>query len=93
MLRRCTGTPSDSDTIRAEARSEMGETGYTSLATGHLHHRARDIEDQSGRIHYQAPSPVSLDRWHSKKAFVGSRKGVQLALLDREDGGDRLIHA
>lgn len=81
------------DTIRAEARDHLGDTSFTSLATGHLHHRARDVRDESGRVHYQAPSPVPTDRWHSKKAFVGSRKGVQLVLFDREGGGDRLLHA
>jgi hypothetical protein len=81
------------DTIRAEARGLLGKTAHTSLATGHLHHRARDMEDQSGRVHYQAPSPALIDAWHSKEAFVGSRRGVQLILFDRESGGDRLIHA
>lgn len=81
------------DTIRAEARNKMGRTSFTTLATGHFHYRSRDVEDKSGRVHYQAPSPAPTDRWHNKEVFVGSRKGVQLVLLDQNDGGDHVIHA
>lgn len=76
------------DIVRSEARSKLGSTSYTSLTTGHLHHRSRSVDDKSGRVHYQAPSPVPVDTWHSKNALVGSRRGVQLVLFDRARGGD-----
>lgn len=81
------------DVIRSEARSELGFASYTSLATGHLHHRSRNVDDKSRRVHYQVPSPVLTDACHSKDAFVRSRRGVQLVLFDPARGGDRLIHA
>lgn len=52
-----------------------------------------DMVDESGRMIYQTPSPVPIDSHHNCEGYVGSRKGIQLVLLDRESGGDRLIHA
>lgn len=49
--------------------------------------------DESGRTPYQTPSPVPLDSYHDRNAYIGTRKAVQLVLLDREGGRDRLIHA
>jgi len=79
--------------MRSEARSEYGRTKYSSLFVGHLHHRSRDMVDESGRVIYQTPSPVPIDAYHEQSGYVGSRKGIQLVLLDREGGGDRIIHA
>jgi hypothetical protein len=52
-----------------------------------------DMVDESGRMIYQTPSPVPIDSYHDQEGYVGSRKGIQLVLLDRESGGDRIIHA
>ena len=52
-----------------------------------------DMVDESGRVIYQTPSPVPIDTYHERNGYVGSRKGVQLFLLDREGDGDRIIHA
>ena len=79
--------------MRSEARGMYGETEWSSVFVSHLHHKAMDMVDESGRVIYQTPSPVPLDSYHDREAYVGARKGVQLVLLDREDGGDRLIHA
>lgn len=79
--------------MRSEARSEYGCTEWSSLFVGHLHHKAMDMVDESGRTIYQTPSPVPVDAYHNREGYVGSRKGIQLVLLDRDGGGDRLIHA
>jgi UDP-2,3-diacylglucosamine pyrophosphatase LpxH len=79
--------------MRSEARELYGRTEWSSVFTGHYHFKAMDTIDESGRTIYQTPSPVPLDSYHDREAYVGARKGVQLVLLDREDGGDRLIHA
>jgi len=79
--------------MRSEARELYGQTEWSSVFVGHRHHKAMDMVDESGRVIYQTPSPVPLDSYHDREAYVGARKGVQLVLLDREDGGDRLIHA
>jgi len=79
--------------MRSEARESYGTTSHSSVFTGHLHHKAMDMIDESGRTIYQTPSPVPIDAYHEQSGYVGSRKGVQLVLLDREGGGDRLIHA
>jgi len=81
------------EVIRSEARDKISETAHTSLFTGHLHHKAMDMIDESGRVHYQAPSPIPEDAYHEQSGYVGSRKGVQLVLFDREGSSDRLIHA
>jgi hypothetical protein len=52
-----------------------------------------DMVDESGRVIYQTPSPVPIDSYHNREGYVGSRKGIQLVLLDGEGGGDRIIHA
>jgi len=79
--------------MRSEARGLYGETEHSSVFVGHLHHKAMDMVDESGRVVYQNPSPVPIDAYHDQSGYVGSRKGVQLVLLDREAGGDRMIHA
>jgi len=79
--------------MRSEARSEYGRTKWSSLFVGHLHHKAMDMVDESGRTIYQTPSPVPVDSYHNQNGYVGSRKGVQLVLLDRDANGDQIIHA
>jgi hypothetical protein len=37
--------------------------------------------------------PILIDSYHNQDGYIGSRKGVQLVLLNHADGGDRLIHA
>lgn len=51
-----------------------------------------DMVDESGRMVYQTLSPVPIDSYHNRQGYVGSRKGIQLVLLDREQDGDRIIH-
>jgi UDP-2,3-diacylglucosamine pyrophosphatase LpxH len=79
--------------MRSEARELYGRTEWSGVFTGHYHFKAMDMIDESGRIIYQTPSPVPVDSYHNQEGYVGSRKAVQLVLLDREDGGDRMIHA
>ncbi|MCS4139585.1 UDP-2,3-diacylglucosamine pyrophosphatase LpxH [Salinibacter ruber] len=79
--------------MRSEARGLYGRTEWSSLFVGHLHHKAMDMVDESGRVIYQTPTPVPIDSYHDREGYVGSRKGIQLVLLDRDDGGDRIIHA
>ena len=79
--------------MRSECREAYGRTEHSSVFVGHLHHKAMDMVDESGRTVYQTPSPVPLDGYHNQEGYVGSRKGVQLVLLGREGGGDRIIHA
>ncbi|MCS3827454.1 UDP-2,3-diacylglucosamine pyrophosphatase LpxH [Salinibacter ruber] len=79
--------------MRSEARGLYGRTEWSSVFVGHLHHKAMDMVDESGRMIYQTPSPVPIDSYHDQEGYVGSRKGIQLVLLDRESGGDRIIHA
>ncbi len=79
--------------MRSEARGLYGRTEWSSLFVGHLHHKAMDMVDESGRVIYQTPSPVPIDSYHDQEGYVGSRKGIQLVLLDREGSGDRIIHA
>ncbi|MCS3707172.1 UDP-2,3-diacylglucosamine pyrophosphatase LpxH [Salinibacter ruber] len=78
--------------MRSEARGLYGKTEWSSVFVGHLHHRSMDMVDESGRVIYQTPSPVPIDAYHEQSGYVGSRKGIQLVLLDREGGGDRIIH-
>jgi hypothetical protein len=76
------------DTITAEARQMvMQETRDTVLFTGHLHHKAQDIIDQSGRLQLQAPSPSPDDEYHLGEGYVGARKQIQL-YLTRPDSQD-----
>ncbi|WP_263788955.1 hypothetical protein [Salinibacter grassmerensis] len=79
--------------MRSESREAYGSTQWTSLFVGHLHHKAMDMVDESGRVIYQTPSPVPLDGYHDQEGYVGSRKAIQLVLLERDSGGDRLLHA
>jgi hypothetical protein len=79
--------------MRSEARGLYGRTEWSSVFIGHLHHKAMDMVDESGRVIYQTPSPVPIDAYHDQEGYVGSRKGIQLVLLNRDSGGDRIIHA
>jgi UDP-2,3-diacylglucosamine pyrophosphatase LpxH len=78
--------------MRSEARGMYGETEHSSLFVGHLHHKAMDMVDESGRVIYQTPSPVPIDSYHDRSGYVGSRKGVQLVVLNRRSSKDMLIH-
>jgi 3',5'-cyclic AMP phosphodiesterase CpdA len=76
------------DIITAEARSLLGETRYTTVYLGHLHFQAKDLEDISGRLTQQAPAPKRADRWHEKKGHVGSRKALQMHLIEPDSVND-----
>ena len=78
-------------TIQHEARSVMGSTTRTALFTGHLHHTV--IADKKGTIHYQCPTPVPADGYHTKEAYVGARKLMQAVVLTPDSGADQILHA
>jgi hypothetical protein len=70
------------DTITAEARQLIGQTLYTTLYTGHLHFRASDVIDESGRLQVQASSPSPDDDYHHGEMYVSARKTLQMHLLE-----------
>lgn len=72
-----------------EARDMIGETLYSSVHTGHLHHEVVRI-DEAGWTHQQAPSPALIDEYHDGQGYVASRRAVQ-GILYYEDGSDEVI--
>ena len=76
------------DVLNAEARSKLSSTTWTTVYTGHLHHKAQDLKDKAGRLHIQASSPSPDDDWHRSEAHVGARKHVQLHMVDPETATD-----
>ncbi len=70
-----------------------GQSEWSSAFVGHFQHKTTDMVDESGRALYQTPMPVLIDAYHQESEYVGSRKGIQLVLLELESGEDRIIHA
>lgn len=76
------------DVINAEARGLLAETEWTTVFSGHLHHKAEDLKDVAGRLHIQASSPAPDDEWHRANAHVGARKAVQVHMLEPDAASD-----
>ena len=76
------------DVINAEARGLLADTTWTTVYTGHLHHKAQDLKDKAGRLHIQASSPSPDDDWHRSEAHVGARKRMQLHMVEPETSTD-----
>jgi len=66
--------------IQREARNLYGDTDFSYMFFGHLHHMA--YKDESGVGMYQLPSPTPVDEWHEQKGFVGSWRGTQIFTID-----------
>jgi hypothetical protein len=57
---------------------------HKAFFTGHLHHEM--LKDHKGVKIYQMPSLAGTDRWHHKKGYVGSVKGLAGYLVHKEKG-------
>ena len=70
--------------MATEAKEEWGEAVHKAFFTGHLHHEMS--KDLNGVKVYQMPSLSGTDRWHHKKGYVGSVKGLGAYLVHQTKG-------
>jgi hypothetical protein len=67
-----------------EARQDWGATKYHVAFGGHKHHQR--VEEHGGLTYYQLRSLSETDRWHCREGWVGSQRGLDAYLIDKEDG-------
>lgn len=72
------------DTFQKEARKLFGETIYSEIHLGHLHHEIS--LEKSGVILRYLPSITVPDEWHKKNGYTGSKQGTHCFLWDLERG-------
>lgn len=72
------------DIFQKEARKLFGETLYSELHIGHLHHD-HSLE-KSGVISRWLPSITTPDEYHLSNGYTGAKQGVQCFLWDLENG-------
>lgn len=70
--------------MATEAKEEWGGAVHKAFFTGHLHHEMS--KDLNGVKVYQMPSLSGTDRWHHKKGYVGSVKGLAAYLVHETKG-------
>lgn len=83
--------PTDLPLIMAQEATEMwSETWYREWLLGHLHHKyslmtqtARDYKGVNVRY---LTSPSAPDAWHYNKAYIGSIKGAEGFIYNKDEG-------
>lgn len=78
--------------MMAEARTMLAETTWQTVVSGHLHFQASDLMDDAGTLFAQGSSPSPTDAWHYQEGYVGSRKGIQMLLMEPESCATSLMH-
>lgn len=71
-------------TLQREARKEFGETKYSEIHLGHLHHE-HSIEADGVILRY-LPSITSPDEYHIKNGYTGAKQGTMCFLYHKENG-------
>ena len=83
--------PQDLPSLMSNEQPKLwGETTYRYWLLGHLHHRQKYLTQQSKdyrsvNVTY-ITSPSAADAWHSEKGFVGSIKGAEGFIYNKEEG-------
>ncbi len=72
------------DIFQKEAREVFGETKYSEIHLGHLHHEIS--LEKSGVILRWLPSITIPDQWHKDNGYTGAKQGTQCFLWDKETG-------
>lgn len=72
------------DVFQKEARKLFGETLYSELHLGHLHHEIS--LEKSGVIVRYVPSITIPDEWHRANGYTGAKQGTHCFLWDLEKG-------
>lgn len=67
-----------------EAKHLWAEAEHHAVFTGHLHHEM--VKDINGVKIYQMPSLAGTDRWHHKKGYTMSVKGLAAYLIHKTKG-------
>lgn len=70
--------------IAQEAREAWGRTQHAVAFTGHYHHEA--VREDAGLAVYQTPSSSGADAWHFEKGHTTSRRGIQMHVIDADEG-------
>jgi hypothetical protein len=70
--------------MATEAKEMWAQAEHKAFFTGHLHHEMS--KDHKGVKVYQMPSLAGTDRWHHKKGYVGSVKGLAAYLVHADKG-------
>lgn len=73
-----------SNRMAIDRRKDWGVCENTVWFTGHLHH-TRTIDDH-GTLILQMPSLSQVDKWHEKKGYYGSNRGMSAYCLHKERG-------
>lgn len=74
-----------------ESKQNVCNTDYRYWFTGHLHFET--VKDLKGTKFYQMPSLSGSDRWHHKKGYQGSTRGMCAYLVHKEKGVKHNIFA
>lgn len=72
------------DVFQQEARKIFGETIYSEIHVGHLHHE-HSLE-KGGVITRWLPSITTPDEYHKNKGYTSAKQGVQCFLWDLDHG-------
>lgn len=75
-------------TFQKEARKLFGETEYSEIHCGHLHHE-HSLEEHGVIIRY-LPSITIPDEWHNDNGYTGAKQGTQCFVWDLEKGLDEI---
>jgi predicted phosphodiesterase len=78
--------------MMAEARTLLASTRWQTVVSGHLHFQAADLMDDAGTLYAQGSSPSPTDAWHYQSGYVGSRKGIQMLLMEPDSCATSLMH-
>ena len=65
-------------------REEIGQTTWSEVLQGHLHHTI--VQEENGMIIRNVPAMAGTDKWHYDKGFVGASRATECFLYDWEDG-------
>jgi hypothetical protein len=71
-------------TFQKEARKLYGETTYSEIHAGHIHHD-HSLEKDGMIIRY-VPSVTVPDEWHKLNGYTGAKQGTHCFLWDLEKG-------
>ncbi len=76
------------DVFQNEGRKEFGNSIYSEIHVGHLHHEIS--LEKSGSIVRWVPSITTPDEYHIDNGYTGSKQGVQCFLWDLKTGLDSI---
>lgn len=73
-----------STVLQRDHRKEYGESKYSYVLLGHIHHA--NIIDKDGVIISHLPSITPPDEWHKGQLYTGTWKGTYCYIVDEEEG-------